>query len=502
MLRNSLILILICGSLSAHAAFDVTDNCLKAHQAIMRLQFEDARQLLDYEKSVHPKNQMPVLLDNYVAFLKAILSEDPKEIEEMEILGRKSIGIIEKSDKKDPFRRPALAQIHLLMAYLDSRSGNYLSPSLEIGRAYRLLNENSIQFPDFRAGDPQLGLMHILIGSIPAEYKWLPDIMQIEGSVKQGEAEIISSLENRTGDKILAMMATECMILLSMVAVQLTDNEATQMHVLQIFKGPRFTEEASQSPLLVFAKVMLLMKLGKNDDAISILTNRPHIFGQYTFAALDYYLGTAKLNRLDPDANKVLLGFTANFKGKNLIKSAYERLAWYYLLHGDKKNYTFYMERINTRGGKNTEGDKKADQDALNGTEPNVDLLSARLLFDGGYYQKSLEHLSCMNPFAAGISPHDRLEFYYRKARILHKMDRIDEALDYYIITIKQGSSSEYYFAANSALNAGDIYESRNQTEKAKSSYQKCLSLKYTEYKTGISMKARARLNILDKKKK
>ena len=47
----------------------------------------------------------------------------------------------------------------------------------------------------------------------------------------------------------------------------------------------------------------------------------------------------------------------------------------------------------------------------------------------------------------------------------------------------------------------GEIYESRHQIEKAKSSYQKCLSLKYSEYKAGISMKARSRLNILEKTK-
>ena len=78
-------------------------------------------------------------------------------------------------------------------------------------------------------------------------------------------------------------------------------------------------------------------------------------------------------------------------------------------------------------------------------------------------------------------------------------MDKFDEALAYYIIVLNQGSNSTFYFAANSALNMGEIYESRHQKEKAKTSYEKCLSLKYTEYKNGISMKARARLNLMKK---
>jgi tetratricopeptide (TPR) repeat protein len=498
MFRNFLILILICKVLIVHASFDVTDNCVRAHDAILRLQLDDASLILTREKKAHPENLLPIILENHIAFLKAILSEETKEIDAMQALGKQSIIIIEKSDKKDPYRRPALAQIHLQLAYMNARMGSYVLPSLGIGKAYRLLDENRDQFPQYRAGDPQAGLLHILFGSIPSEYKWLPDLLRMEGSVKQGESEIFTSLENRTHDNILTMMAPECLILLSLVAVQLSDEEKMQMIVIKLFRGPKFEQITCQSPLLIYAQATLLMKLGRNDEAISLLSNCPNRPRQYPFRQLEYYLGIAKLNRLDKDANTVLLGFTSSFKGKNLIKSAYQRLAWYCLLQGDKSNYTSYLERIITRGDKIAECDNKAYQDAYSGEVPNVDLLKARLLFDGGYYQRAIDQLSGFNPFNKGISPHDRLEFYYRKARILHKMDRLDEALGYYIIVIKQGSTSTYYFAANSALNMGEIYESLHQLDKAKASYKKCLSLKFIEYKSGISMKARARLNILN----
>lgn len=501
MLRNLLLIILLLRVFIAQASFDVSDNCNRAHEAILRLKFDDAAILLAREKIVHPENHLATLLENQIAFLKAVLSEESGAIAAMEALGKRSIGIFEKIDKKEPYRRPAIAQIHLQLAYMDARMGGYLSPSLGIGKAYRFLNENQDQFPLYRAGDPQLGLLHILIGSIPYEYKWLPDLLSLEGSVKQGEIELFASLENKTGDKILTLLAPECLILLSMAVVQLSDSEKMQLQILKLYSGSKFALISSQSPLMIYAQAMLLMKLGRNDEAISLLVSSPDNPGQFPFPALDFYLGTAKLNRLDKDANKFLLGFASTFKGKNQIKTAYQRLAWFYLLQGDKKNYSFYIERTNSLGAQNAESDKKAYQDALSGIEPNVDLLRARLLFDGGCYQRALDQLSRLNPFADGISPHDRLEFYYRKARILHKMDRIDEALEYYIIVVKQGSTSTFYFAANSALNMGEIYESRHQIEKAKSSYQKCLSLKYSEYKAGISMKARSRLNILEKTK-
>jgi hypothetical protein len=81
-------------------------------------------------------------------------------------------------------------------------------------------------------------------------------------------------------------------------------------------------------------------------------------------------------------------------------------------------------------------------------------------------------------------------------------MDKTDEALDYYNVVLKQGATSPYYFAANSALNMGDIWASRGMTTKARVFYGKCLSLDYTEYKAGISQEARARLNRLNSENK
>ena len=49
-----------------------------------------------------------------------------------------------------------------------------------------------------------------------------------------------------------------------------------------------------------------------------------------------------------------------------------------------------------------------------------------------------------------------------------------DKAIDYYEKTLKNGLSSEYYFAANSALMLGLIYEEKMQFGLAKKYFQKC----------------------------
>jgi len=75
-----------------------------------------------------------------------------------------------------------------------------------------------------------------------------------------------------------------------------------------------------------------------------------------------------------------------------------------------------------------------------------------------------------------------------------------DEAILHYDNVLTKGSEYQYYFAANSALQLGFIYESLSEFGKAKSYYKKCLSLKYDEYKKSISQKAKAGLNRIEEK--
>ncbi|MCD4773361.1 MAG: tetratricopeptide repeat protein, partial [Bacteroidales bacterium] len=89
----------------------------------------------------------------------------------------------------------------------------------------------------------------------------------------------------------------------------------------------------------------------------------------------------------------------------------------------------------------------------------------------------------------------DTLEYKYRYARIFHEWGKTDKAIKFYDEVINIGADEKYYFAANSALKSGMIFESRNDFAKARDYYNKCLSLDFDEYKTSITQKAKAGLN-------
>ncbi|KAF0199615.1 MAG: hypothetical protein FD166_43 [Bacteroidetes bacterium] len=100
------------------------------------------------------------------------------------------------------------------------------------------------------------------------------------------------------------------------------------------------------------------------------------------------------------------------------------------------------------------------------------------------------------NPVASGNwSKREKIEYTYRLGRIYHKSGNIANAILNYTETLNQGSAFPYYFAANAALQLGNIYENTGNRQKARSYYRQCLDLKYTEYQTSISQKAKAGLS-------
>ena len=76
-------------------------------------------------------------------------------------------------------------------------------------------------------------------------------------------------------------------------------------------------------------------------------------------------------------------------------------------------------------------------------------------------------------------------------------MKKLGEAVNFYQKTINEGQDESYFYACNSALQIGHIYEDWGKVAKAKEYYKLCLSLKPDEYKNGLHQKAKAGLNRL-----
>ena len=210
-------------------------------------------------------------------------------------------------------------------------------------------------------------------------------------------------------------------------------------------------------------------------------------------------MGVGKLSRLDEDADKYLLNYITTFKGRNYLKSAAQKLAWFYLINGDYVNYKLFMSKISKIGFEFTDEDKQASRNAINKYIPNISLLRARLLFDGGYYErayKELEGKSTKNY----SEKRDQVEFIYRLARIYQKQDKPYLSISFFLRAITAGKNLPHYYAMASSIEIGTIYESLNDPTNAKIYYQKALTYyKNKEYVNSLEQRAKAGLDRVSK---
>jgi len=432
---------------------------------MMCLKFEQAGTRMRSEKKLNPDNQVPYIIENYIDFLKVLIGEEEKDFIHLKNNKEARLQKLARDGKDSPWFLYSQSLIYLQSGVARIKFGEYVNASLDINRAYRILIENKRKYPDFAMNKAGLGILHSLIGTVPAKYRWAVRSLKFEGTIPEGNSEIKEAYLQLVSDPQLSFLLPETAFLLTFVTLNLSADTPGALELAkELNVSPPLMSIINESPLLIYSLANIYSRAGENDKVIKLLTDRPRTVDRYPFHYLNYMLGVAKLNRLDKDACYPLLNFLGSFKGKNYIRSAYMHLAWFYLIQNDKKQYEVYIERIKLRGNTQVDNDREALVFANKNITPDLQLLKSRLLFDGGYYARAKQELE-------GFKTNDSksgLEYTYRLGRINHNWGKIDEAIPYYTRTIKNGEKLSYYFAANSSLQLGLIYEKRNDFKQAR----------------------------------
>ncbi len=489
-MKKLLSLLLLLSVFSMHGQYAYTDRCELAHERITALRFDEARELIAQEYAENPGNLVPVMLENYIDFLTILVAEDEAVFDSLSEYRTERLDLLSDGDPNSPWYRSLLAKVNLQWAFARIKFGSYITAGLEVRKAFRLLEENAREYPDFLPDKVGLGILHALIGTIPDNYQWVAGLFSMRGSVEEGRRELMEVL--LLADSLdYSYLKGEALFFRSFIDLNLRADREKALELL-----PYYDEAYQQNLLLTFSYARILMQNAMNDRAIEVLLHRPGGGDYYPFYYLDFLLGQCKLNRLDKDADEYFYRFTTNFKGDSYIKSAYERLAWACLLDDDTTGFRRNMQKVLVYGDDFTDGDKIALRDAESGYIPDISLLRARLLFDGGYYHAADSVLG--HAEQQWSSPRERIEYPYRRGRVYHAMGLHAKAVEWYDKAISLGSEEPWYYAANAALKAGMISEMGGNYTEAESYYRKCLRMKNKEYKTSIAQKAKAGLNRLE----
>ncbi|HLN52903.1 MAG TPA: tetratricopeptide repeat protein [Lentimicrobium sp.] len=499
-MRKSLLLYILCVITlkGACSTFTLTPLYQKAYIEILRLRFEAANNIISKEKIENPGNVAFIYLEAYQDFLKSIISEDPNEYDKIQDRKSERIKILNNVSEDSPWKIYAQAQLFLQEGIASVKSGEYVQAALDIKKAYTLFEENLRKFPQFKPNKAGIGLLYVLVGSIPDSYKWVPGIFGMQGNVKKGIGLLHETILYNPPDNKWPFLFNESLFITTFITFNLAGTDENINLLNSVLKDKRLQSELQINPLLIYAVSSFYSSQGENDKALQLLKKRPADISYYNFRYLDYLTGIACLNKLDPQSRIYLFKYITHFKGRNFIKSAYQRLAWSYLIEKDTLNYNKYISRVLLFGVSDMENDKDALSEAQSGSLPKVELLKARLLFDGGYYSSSFQVITAIN--YEKLTTDQKIEFNYRTARIKHKEGNLAKAKESYYKTFKTGRNSDNYYAANSMLNLGIIFEKEGKSEQALYCYRECLNLKFSGYQASIHQKAKAGLSRLSKK--
>jgi tetratricopeptide (TPR) repeat protein len=142
--------------------------------------------------------------------------------------------------------------------------------------------------------------------------------------------------------------------------------------------------------------------------------------------------------------------------------------------------------------------DSYADSQLKENRFPNDKLLRVRFYTDGGYYKEAKEVFQSILPTDL-ITTKEQTEYYYRKARLSHKLNELSAARIFYQQTIDMSGENPWYFAPNSALQLGYMAQASHDKVAARRYFERALAYKKHEYKNSIDSKAKSALEQLDK---
>lgn len=448
----------------------------QAYHLIISLQLDKASRLLTTERPAS------AYLDNLKESIKLIITEDPELAEDYEDHLDKRFNLIESNQEDTPYKKFYLAELYLQRAFVNLKFGNEWSAAWDFRRAYKLITENIGLFPDFLPHYKSMGLLHVMIGSVPERYQWALGLLGLEGSVSKGLGELKKIAESNHLFNIEAH-----------VIKYLLDAYLFNKSNLAANNFKNIFEAHPHNKLFGYLYMSLLIKNAQSANALAVYNHLQTLEKDYmAFNFLHYVAGELYLQKGAYDmAEDRFVTFLDNARGRNFIKDAYYKLFLVYWLKGHKAKAIQAHKAAQSSGQAQVEADKHAAKSLSQPQFPNKLIMKIRLSTDGGFYEQAMD-LIALNP--TFHTKKEKVEFTYRKARLFHKTDNIDDAIQCYRETIDASVGQNWYFAPNAALQLGYIFHEKEDFSRAKYYFSAVAAYKGHEYKASLDNKAKVAL--------
>lgn len=478
----------VCGytTSKAQSAYTLTPTLEVAYQEVFKMRLGASQQWLAKEKS--PSIALKLYIENYADMVTLLVGDSKVTFEQLAKNQELRLDKLAQLPQDSPYARFLQAEIRLHWAFVKLKFGKEVSACWDIIKAYRLLDENARRYPDFLLTYKSLGLLHVLIGSTPENYRWVPKLLGLRGNIQQG----LRELQNVAQKEGLWANETKLVQLL-LYAYVLKYTEKQNQELLQLVKNQQ------DNLLIYFFGTTISMKDGRGEQALQILQQRPTQNGYWPFPFLEFLKAEILLQKGQYEAARgAIKEFLGQYRGQNFLKDAQLKLFLSHWLDNEDAAARPYLSKLLSTGTTYVESDKVAQKFAENYQNGSITsyqkiLMKARLAFDGGYLA---EATATLTPYHENFfaSPRDKAEFRYRWGRILQRQHQPEAAIPHYERAWGLSQAEGWHFGATSALQLGYIYQAKGQKAKAIGYFRKALDYPKHEYKNSIDNKARAAL--------
>lgn len=478
---------LLCSyrSLATDNLWQFESETQRIHQLVLNLQTEQAYTLL---KTLKTNAFHKMYVESLCETLDVLISEDEVKFNRIENNFRERFKQLEAMEPSADalFLR---AELNLQRGFNFLNLGQEFNAVWAIRNAFNLTEECLKKYPNFVPIKKTSGVIQVMVGSVPDKYHWFMSLLGMKGSVTAGQKQ----LEDLKNSK--SSLNTEATILF------FTIKGLINQQIEEASKG--FADALKADPnnrLVLFLAINMLMKDSQSEKALGLIQHLDTNPQGLPMFYIDYLRGEALLQKGHyPQAIAAYQKFIQNYKSANFKKDSYFKISLAFLLQNKMELAKANFEKAKVTGKAVAEPDRYADAQLKEGVLPNPKILRVRLATDGGYYAEAKDALQAISPTDLQ-SLKDRTEYYYRKARLAHRMNEISAAKIFYQQTIDMAGENPWYFAANSALQLGYLAQASRDYVTAKKYFSKALSYKKHEYKNSIDGKARSALDQINAK--
>jgi hypothetical protein len=461
-------------------------SLIQAYHYVLDLDFrgEIPAFSLDTYQSTHDEAFQAYIL-NLKNTLELLLVHEPDKYKSYPREEKKYIHILNDLNKDDPYVNYLKIEFKVHRGLLKIKYGDRISGAFNLIQAFRNIRNFEEKYTGHIYTLKVSGLLNIILSLFPDQYDWILNMFQVDPDFTKGMNYLKELSESNS------VFRREGILIYAISQSFYGDNSAEAVETL---KSHNLLFDKS----LLFSYLLALSstKNRNNKEAIKYFDHCLNFGRSYLqIPAINYHRAESYLKELNFNKASYLYDlYLTKPDGELLIKDSNYKLYNLAFIYGiPDRDHEKYRTRVLSKGNLQTGADKYANNQLTSNYIPDSTLFISRLLFDGGYFNRSIETLS-IRESSKFTKTEEKCEYYYRYARNYQLLKVYETSIDYYNKVLKIEGSEEFYFWGNAVLNLGHIYSSSGAYSKAREYYERALKYKGESYQNSIRTEAKAGL--------